>query len=74
MKNSAESKVPEWVQSLLESPLVLPEDDTFHSVPAQVSFEQILALSEKYLPVVNSRPDFVEMKLARQFNEPFVLF
>jgi len=73
MNDSKSSTIPEWARRLIDDPLELPIDPEFRSVPPQLSVKQMIELSERYLPAQNSRPDFVEMKLARIFPKPFEL-
>lgn len=73
MKDSNHSQSPEWVKELIEDPLILPEDKDFQSSAPLTRFRQILELSERTLPFVNARPDFIEMKIARSFDVPFKL-
>ncbi|MCX6114506.1 MAG: hypothetical protein NTV65_04720 [Proteobacteria bacterium] len=75
MSDSSNSTIPKWVESLLSAPLTLPEGGDFHSVPAKLDLAAIIALSETYLPFINSRPDFFELKKekARACYGPFIL-
>ena len=73
MNGSTKKDDPEWLERLLSDPLDLPDDEAFESVPPRMTFEQILAISERALPFFNSRPDFIASKLARPFTDPFEL-
>lgn len=73
MKDFKNSETPEWVTSLLDYPLDLPDGNDFVSISFKIAAPEMVAISERYLPTMNSRPDFVEAKMKRVFPEPFEL-
>jgi hypothetical protein len=73
MNGSASSKSDDIVRRLLDDPLELPDGTGFSAIPAQCSIKEIVAISERYLPLVNSHPEFVERKMRSVIDEPFAL-
>ncbi len=67
------SKGDALVQSLLANPLDLPVERSFSSVAPKLDAQEMAALSERYLPMTNARPDFVERKIRESFDVPFSL-
>lgn len=73
MSASSESKTDDLVQRLLANPLHLPDGKSFVSATPKLDVRQMIALSEKYLSIINSQPDFVEKKKRTAIDVPFVL-
>ena len=73
MSESPRSKSEELVHTLLVSPLELPDGASFASIPGTVDIKEMITLSERYLPIINSRPDFIETKIREALDVPFVL-
>jgi hypothetical protein len=63
----------EQIRNLLDNPLHLPDGESFVSATPRVPVQQMIALSEKLLPLVNSQPDFIETRKRLAIDEPFVL-
>jgi hypothetical protein len=61
------------VRNLLNDPIRLPDGACFASESVKVNITEILALSEKLLPISNSRPDFIDRKKATAIPVPLVL-
>jgi hypothetical protein len=61
------------IQALISNPLELPDGSGFTSTAVKVGIREMIALSEAYLPIVNSQPDFEAKKKKEAFDEPFVL-
>ena len=57
----------------MSSPLELPDGAGFASTPIKIGIREMIALSEAYLPILNSQPDFEAKKKREAFDEPFVL-
>lgn len=61
------------LRALLEHPLELPDGRAFTSTTGKLGVKEMTALSEAYLPCINSQPDFEAKKRSKTFDEPFVL-
>ena len=57
----------------MSSPLELPDGAGFASTPVKIGIREMIALSEAYLPILNSQPDFEAKKKREAFDEPFIL-
>jgi hypothetical protein len=73
MSDSFRSKADELVEGLLKNPLEFPDGAEFASIAVPLDIKQMVALCERYLPILNSQPDFVERKKREAIREPFVL-
>lgn len=73
MDESSKSKGEEIARKLLEDPLELPDGAGFCSVRPKMAILQMVAISEKYLPILNAQPDFIEKKRKLAFGVPFSL-
>lgn len=73
MSESAKSPHNDEIQALLSDPLELPDGTGFASTIVKLGIKEIVALSEAYLPILNSQPDFESKKKAEAYDEPFVL-
>lgn len=73
MNESPKSKHEELLHSLLAIRLDFPDGAAFSSVQLKVRVEEMLALSERYLPISNARPDFVAKKIREAIDAPFSL-
>jgi hypothetical protein len=73
MSESQKPSGDEIARRLIEDPLELPDGTGFSAVAPTLSVEEMVALSEKYLPILNSQPDFIEKKRKSAFGVPFVL-
>lgn len=73
MSESPKSKHEALVHALISSPLELPDGSSFSSVSVRMDIKEMVALSERYLPIVNSQPDFVERKIREAIDAPFIL-
>jgi hypothetical protein len=61
------------IESLLKDPISLPDGSKFSSTPIQLTIHEMIALSERYLPILNSDPDFESKRRETGFDNPFVL-
>jgi hypothetical protein len=73
MSDSQQSKIAEAVAELLGAPVNLPNGSAFASQSVKVGISEIIALSEKLLPISNSRPDFIERKKSTAIPVRFTL-
>jgi hypothetical protein len=73
MSDSRQSKIAEAVAELLDAPVNLPNGSAFASQSVKVDISEIIALSEKLLPISNSRPDFIERKKSTAIPVRFTL-
>lgn len=73
MSDSKKKSGDEIAHSLLQEPLELPDGEGFSSVAPKMSVAEMVALSEQYLPILNSAPDFIEKKRKEAFGVPFAL-
>lgn len=73
MSDSKKKSGDEIARALLHEPLELPDGEGFSSVGPQMSVAEMIALSEQYLPILNSAPDFIEKKRKAAFGVPFAL-
>jgi hypothetical protein len=73
MNKSPKSKSEALVHDLLANPLELPDGEFFSSVAPKLDAKEMFALSERYLPIINARPDFIERKIREAFDVPFSL-
>ena len=73
MNESPKRNGDEIARSLMEEPLELPDGTAFSAVAPKMTVLEMIALSERYLPILNSRPDFVEKKRKAAFGVPFTL-
>lgn len=71
MSESPNSKSDKFLDDLIHNPLELPDGASFVSVGSKVTIQQMIALSEKHLPALNSQPDFIEKKIKMAINVPF---
>lgn len=60
-------------QALLSSPLELPDGTGFASTVVKLGIREMIALSEAYLPILNTQPDFETKRKQKAFPEPFIL-
>jgi hypothetical protein len=72
MSESSNSR-NERLKSLINDPLHLPDGASFSSATPRLPAQQMIDLSEKLLPLVNSQPDFIEKRKRLAIEEPFVL-
>jgi hypothetical protein len=61
------------IESLLRDPISLPDGSQFSSTPIKLTIHEIIALSERYLPILNSDPNFEVKRRETAFDKPFVL-
>jgi hypothetical protein len=61
------------IQALLSNPLELPDGTGFASTVVKLGIREMIALSEAYLPILNTQPDFEAKKKQKAFPEPFIL-
>lgn len=73
MSDSRQSKTAEAVAESPSPLLNLPNGSSFVSQNVKVDLREIIALSEKLLPIANSRPDFIERKKSSAIPVRFVL-
>lgn len=73
MNDSFESRANQIVHRLLEEPLEFPDGSGFSSTTVPLDIKQMIALCEKYLPILNSQPDFIERKKREAIRESFIL-
>lgn len=73
MSDSAKSKSEEKVDTIPEKHLELPDGAAFTSRSPKVDILEMIAISERYLPIVNGQPDFVERKIREAITVPFSL-
>lgn len=73
MSESDNSKNRESTDSAIRDPLDLPDGTGFVAVTPRVDIQEMIAMSERYLPILNSRPDFVEKKKRSSIDVPFEL-
>lgn len=73
MNDSRRSKIAEAVAQLLDAPVNLPNGSSFTSQSVKVDISEIIALSERLLPMSNARPDFIERKRSSAIPVRFVL-
>jgi hypothetical protein len=73
MSDSRQSKKTETVTESPSTLLTLPDGSSFTSQSVKVDIKEIIALSEKLLPISNSRPDFIERKKSSAIPVRFVL-
>ena len=71
MSESPKSKSEALVHDLPTNPLELPDGESFFSVAVKLDANEMFALSEHYLPIINARPDFIERKIREAFAVPF---
>ena len=72
MSESSNSR-NEQLKTLLNDPLHLPDGSSFSSATPKMTAEQMISLSERLLPLVNSQPDFIEKRKRLAIDKPFVL-
>jgi hypothetical protein len=60
-------------QIRLEHDLIFPESRDFRSKASPVPLADITRLSEERLPLMNSAPDFEQIRLAMKAKKMFVL-
>ena len=68
MSDSQDSSNNQIVQRLLSDYLDLPDGSGFASYPPTMDPLQMIAASEVYLPILNSRADFEERKIREAFS------
>ncbi len=73
MSESQKPSGDEIARRLIENPLELPDGTGFSAVVPNMSVKEMVALSERYLPILNSQPDFIEKKRKAAFGVPFIL-
>jgi hypothetical protein len=73
MSDSRQSKKAETVTESPSTLLNLPNGSSFASQRVEVDIKEIIALSEKLLPISNSRPNFIEIKKSSAIPVRFVL-
>ena len=73
MSDSRQSKIAEAVTKLLDAPATLPNGSSFGSQSVKVDIKEIIALSERLLPIANARPDTIERKRSSAIPARFVL-
>jgi hypothetical protein len=73
MSDSRQSKKAETVTESPSTLLNLPNGSSFTSQSVKVEIKEIIDLSEKLLPISNSRPDFIERKKSSAIPVRFVL-
>ena len=73
MNDSRPSKIADAVAKLLDAPANLPNGSSCTSLSVKVDISEIIALSERLLPLSNSRADFIERKKASAIPVRFVL-
>lgn len=73
MSESKKSQGDEIARKLLDNSLELPDGTGFSSIAPKMTVQEMVALSERYLPILNSQPDFIEKKRKAAFGVPFVL-
>ena len=61
------------IESLLKDPISLPDGSQFSSTPMKLTIHEMIALSERYLPILNSGPNFELKRRETVFYKPFVL-
>ena len=61
------------IESLLKDPISLPDGSQFSSTPMKLTIHEMIALSERYLPILNSEPNFELKRRETVFYKPFVL-
>lgn len=61
------------IESLLKVPISLPDGSQFSSTPIKLTVHDMIALSERYLPILNSDPNFESKRRETAFEKPFVL-
>ena len=61
------------IESLLKDPISLPDGSQFSSTPMKLTIHEMIALSERYLPILNSDPNFELKRRETVFYKPFVL-
>jgi hypothetical protein len=72
MSDSSNS-TSEQIVKLIGEPLNLPDGSCFVSDAPTVPILQMIALSEKFLPILNSHPDFIEKRKKLAIKEAFFL-
>jgi hypothetical protein len=72
MSESSNSR-DERLKSLIKNPLRLPDGASFSSATPKMPAQQMIGLSEKLLPLLNSQPDFIEKRKRLALDKPFVL-
>jgi hypothetical protein len=73
MSDSQNSNSNDIAQRLLSDPLDLPDGAGFVSSVPRMDLLQMIKVSELYLPILNSRPDYKEQKMRKAFSVPFEL-
>lgn len=80
MSGSQRSKTAESILELLNTPIVLPDGSSVKSPkasraspPSMTDAKEIIELSERLLPILNARPDFIDRKKRSVIPVPFVL-
>jgi hypothetical protein len=61
------------IERLLKDPISLPDGSRFSSTPIKLTIYEMIALSERYLPILNSDPNFESKRRETAFDKPFVL-
>lgn len=73
MSDSQKKSGDEIARSLIQEPLELPDGQGFSSIGPKMSVAEMVALSERYRPILNSAPDFIEKKRRAAFGVLFAL-
>jgi hypothetical protein len=73
MNDSRQSQKAKAAAESLGAPVNLPDGSAFTSQSVKVGISEIIALSQKLLPISNSRPDFIERKKAAAIPVGFTL-
>jgi hypothetical protein len=73
MSDSRQSKKADTGTEPPSTLLNLPNGSSFVSQRVNVDIKEIIALSERLLPISNSRPDFIERKKSSAIPVRFVL-
>lgn len=73
MTESHDSKNKGAMSAVSLAPMEFPSGVSVVSTPPKIDLQEMIALSERYLPMLNAHPDFVEKKKRSVINVPFVL-